>query len=65
MADANGLDPTAQLDPGITLIVPNDIANSQNNTSTYRPYDPNAHIGDISPTHPPKPQPHHNGCINF
>ncbi|MBV8978313.1 MAG: LysM peptidoglycan-binding domain-containing protein [Alphaproteobacteria bacterium] len=61
LADANGLDPSAQLDPGITLVVPNDIANSQNNTSTYRPYDPNAHIGDISPTHPPKPQPHH-GC---
>ncbi|MBV8978311.1 MAG: LysM peptidoglycan-binding domain-containing protein [Alphaproteobacteria bacterium] len=60
LADANGLDPSAQLDPGITLVVPNDIANNQNNTSTYRPYDPNAHIGDISPTHPPKPQQHHN-----
>jgi LysM repeat protein len=45
LADANGLDGSSQLDAGVTLIVPNDIANNQNNTGTYRVYDPNTHIG--------------------
>jgi YD repeat-containing protein len=66
LADANGLDGSSQLDAGVTLIVPNDIANNQNNTGTYRVYDPNTHIGNTSPTHPPKPQPHHaGGCGIF
>jgi YD repeat-containing protein len=63
LAAANGLDGSSQLDAGVTLVIPNAVTNNENNTSTYRVYDPNAHIGNTSPTHPPKPQPqHHGGC---
>jgi LysM repeat protein len=55
IADANGLDSTSTLTAGQTLIIPNRVANSQNTSSTYNVYDPNDAIGNISPTHPPKP----------
>jgi hypothetical protein len=59
LADANGLDLGDNLVAGQTLIVPNKVANNQNNNDTYRVYDPNDAIGNVSPTTPPKPSPHH------
>ncbi|HWA90291.1 MAG TPA: LysM peptidoglycan-binding domain-containing protein [Rhizomicrobium sp.] len=61
IAQANGLDSTSTLVAGQTLAIPNKIANVHNSSDTYNVYDPNEAIGNISPTHPPKPQPHH-GC---
>ncbi|WP_054123028.1 LysM peptidoglycan-binding domain-containing protein, partial [Novosphingobium sp. AAP93] len=56
IADANGLDGTETLVTGQSLILPNKVHNSHNNTSTYRVYDPNEAIGDTAPTAvaPPK-----------
>ncbi|WP_231625058.1 LysM peptidoglycan-binding domain-containing protein, partial [Novosphingobium sp. AAP93] len=56
IADANGLDGTETLAAGQSLILPNKVHNSHNNTSTYRVYDPNEAIGDTAPTAvaPPK-----------
>jgi YD repeat-containing protein len=62
IADANGLDNGSTLVAGQQLIIPDKVANNQNNDSTYRVYNPNDAIGNISPTTPPKPQPHHSGC---
>ncbi|WP_082697758.1 DUF6531 domain-containing protein [Novosphingobium fuchskuhlense] len=63
IADANGLDGTETLVGGQSLILPNKVHNSHNNTSTYRVYDPNEAIGDTAPTAvaPPK----HGGCGGF
>jgi trimeric autotransporter adhesin len=58
LADANGMDLSTNLVAGQTLIIPNKVANNQNNDGTYRVYDPNDTIGNVSPTTPPKPQPH-------
>jgi hypothetical protein len=60
IADANGLNGSSQLTTGMDLIIPNKVANVSNSNSTYRVYDPNLYVGDTSPTHPPKPQHHHN-----
>jgi hypothetical protein len=65
LADANGLDLSDNLVAGQTLIVPNKVANNQNNNDTYRVYDPNDTIGNVSPTTPPKPAPHHQTCGVF
>jgi LysM repeat protein len=65
IADANGLDNSSTLVAGQQLIIPNKVADNQNNSSTYKVYDPNDAIGDVSPTTPPKPQPHHNNCGIF
>lgn len=64
IAQANGLDSTSEIEAGMQLIIPNRIANSHNTSDTYSVYDPNEHIGNISPTHPPKPQ-HHGNCGIF
>lgn len=63
IADANGLDGTETLVAGQSLILPNKVHNSHNNTSTYRVYDPNEAIGDTAPTAvaPPKKP----GCGGF
>jgi len=60
LADSNGLDSSSTLVAGQTLIIPNKVENSHNSSSTYNVYNPNDAIGNVSPTHPPKPQGHHN-----
>ena len=56
IADVNGLDGSEALDPGMSLIIPNKVHNSHNNSDTYKVYDPNEAIGDTMPTaaKPPK-----------
>jgi YD repeat-containing protein len=61
IADANGIASDDQLIAGQDIIIPDKVANNQNNANTYRVYDPNLAMGNTSPTHPPKP--HGNqGC---
>lgn len=55
IADANGLTSENALVAGLRLIIPNKVANSHNNTTTFRPYDPGEAIGDTLPTLPPEP----------
>ena len=62
LADANGLDESSTLVAGQTLIVPDKVTDNQNNNSTYKVYNPNDAMGDLSPTTPPKPQTNHAGC---
>jgi hypothetical protein len=66
IADANGLRSDADLRPGATLTIPNQIANVHNSASTFKPYDPGELLGDTSPTlptpAPPKPKKHGNKC---
>ena len=56
IADVNGLNGSEALDPGMSLIIPNKVHNSHNNSDTYKVYDPNEAIGDTMPTaaKPPK-----------
>ncbi|MEJ0027167.1 MAG: LysM peptidoglycan-binding domain-containing protein [Rhizomicrobium sp.] len=61
LADANGLISDADLQAGMSLIVPDKVANSHNNSSTYRVYDPNEAQGNNSPT-VPKPAARHGGA---
>jgi LysM repeat protein len=65
IADANGLDYSSTLTAGQDLVIPNKVANADNNSSTYRVYDPNTELGNTSPTHPPRPTSHHSGCGIF
>jgi LysM repeat protein len=65
LADANGLDNSSTLVAGQQLIIPNKVADNQNNSSTYKVYDPNDAIGNVSPTTPPKPTSHHTPCGVF
>jgi len=62
IADANGLDASASLSAGQNLIIPNQVANNQNNASTYKVYNPNDAMGNVSPTMPPKAD---KGCGEF
>ncbi len=65
IADANGLSGASQsLTAGTDLIIPNKVANYDNNSGTWRVYDPNAELGNTMPTHPPRPQSNH-GCGIF
>jgi len=61
IADANGLNSSDTLAAGSTLVIPNQVANADNNSSTFRVYDPNSELGNVSPTHPPRPQPQNSG----
>jgi hypothetical protein len=65
LADANGLDESSTLVAGQSLIVPDKVTDNQNNNSTYKVYNPNDAMGDLSPTTPPKPQPNHSNCGVF
>ena len=60
LADANGFDESSTLVAGQSLIIPDKVTDNQNNNSTYKVYNPNDAMGDLSPTTPPKPQPNHN-----
>ncbi len=65
IADANGLDEGSTLVAGQSLIIPDKVTDNQNNDSTYKVYNPNDAIGDVSPTAPPRPQSNHSGCGVF
>ncbi|HKR25623.1 MAG TPA: LysM peptidoglycan-binding domain-containing protein, partial [Allosphingosinicella sp.] len=56
IAQANGLDSSSQLVAGQSLILPDRVTNVHNNAETFKVYDPNASLGDLSPTvsKPPK-----------
>jgi hypothetical protein len=56
IAEANGLNAGTQLVAGQGLILPDRVTNAQNNSGTFKVYDPNAALGELSPTSakPPK-----------
>ena len=58
IAQANGLSGAESLAAGMTLAIPAKVANLHHTSDTFRVYDPNKAIGDISPTTPApiKPQ---------
>jgi YD repeat-containing protein len=58
IAQANGLNATSILPVGTSIIIPNSqVHNFHNSSSTFRVYDPNLGIGDVSPTAPEIPAP--------
>lgn len=61
LADANGLDPSVTLDAGQRLTVPGRTTNVHNNTTTFKPYDPNEAQGNTNATQPQPPVKQH-GC---
>jgi hypothetical protein len=63
LADANGMTGDTQLAAGMSLIIPAKVANVHNNADTFKPYDPNKAIGDVSPTEMKPPErPKQGGC---
>jgi hypothetical protein len=40
LPEANGLSASGQLAAGMTLSIPNKVANAHNTAETFRPYDP-------------------------
>jgi LysM repeat protein len=56
IAEANGLSGNASLIEGRSLTLPAGVAKNTHNTDTFRPYNPQEAIGDLSPTNakPPK-----------
>ncbi|HBK90837.1 MAG TPA: hypothetical protein DDZ68_04100, partial [Parvularcula sp.] len=56
LAEANGLSGDAALAEGQTLVIPTGVIRLAHNADTFTPYDPNAAIGNTSPTNakPPK-----------
>ena len=61
LANANGLSAGTTLAAGQVLSVPGKVANLHNNSSTFKPYDPNDTVGNTAPT---QPQTKH-GCGTF
>ena len=57
IADANGLNASATLTAGTTLVIPNQVTGMHNNASTFQVYDPMQALGDVSPTLPKAPAP--------
>jgi hypothetical protein len=58
IAQANGLNANSVLQVGSSIVIPNNqIHNFHNNSSTFRVYNPNLAIGDVSPTAPEIPAP--------
>src|SRR5690606_5421838 len=49
IADANGLASSTDLKVGQTLNIPNRIGTINNNSSTFKPYDPATIVGDTTP----------------
>ncbi|HYC68886.1 pesticin C-terminus-like muramidase [Brevundimonas sp.] len=50
IAEANGLTSASLLTAGQTITVPARVGNVHNTSQTFRPYDPNQTLGDVSPT---------------
>lgn len=62
IADHNGLTSASILTAGQTLTVPAKVANVGNTSFTFRPYDPNQALGDLSPTQVKPPKNATGGC---
>lgn len=62
IAEANGLHSGSLLTAGQTLIVPAKIGNVHSTSDTFRPYDPNRAVGDVSPSQPTPPKNNTKGC---
>ncbi|MDH1108458.1 LysM peptidoglycan-binding domain-containing protein [Pseudomonas otitidis] len=64
IADANGLDPSKPLEPGSSLRIPNIVSSTHNDANTFKPYNADEVIGDItpSPQSPPPPKPKKKKC---
>ena len=56
IAQANGMTGAETLISGTVLTIPSKVTNLHNNSGTFKPYDPNQAMGDLSPTaiKPPK-----------
>jgi YD repeat-containing protein len=52
IAEANGLTSGSQLIAGQKINLPNKVWNNKNSADTFRPYDPNEALGNLSPTSP-------------
>jgi len=58
IAQANGLNANSTLPVGMSIVIPNNqVHNFHNSSSTFKVYDPNLGIGDVSPTAPEIPPP--------
>jgi hypothetical protein len=64
LAEANGLSGAGGLVAGTGLIIPEKGSNFRNSADTFRPYDPQAAIGDTQPG-APKPPKQSNKCGVF
>ncbi|MFT3733511.1 MAG: LysM peptidoglycan-binding domain-containing protein [Rhodocyclaceae bacterium] len=64
IADANGLNSENDVRVGQTLTIPTRITNLHNNSTTYRPYNAGAIIGDTTPTLNAPPPPQRDGGNN-
>lgn len=62
IAEANGLSGNAALVEGQGLMLPTGVIQTAHNAGTFTPYDPNAAIGDLSPTTPAPPSKSGGGC---
>lgn len=65
LAEANGLSGNAGLIEGQVLMLPAGVVRTAHNAGTVKPYDPNAAIGDLSPTTPAPPKTKNKGCGGF
>ncbi|KSB91877.1 hypothetical protein AS593_07585 [Caulobacter vibrioides] len=62
IAEANGLTSASSLVGGMSLIIPNKVANAHNTSETYRPYDPNEALGNVTPSKPKPAAKDKRGC---
>jgi YD repeat-containing protein len=62
IARVNGLMGNENLAAGITLSIPNKVTNFRNAADTFKVYDPNEALGDLSPTAPKPPKAAKKGC---
>ncbi len=56
LAEVNGLTAESTLPEGLPLLIPSGVVRDTNNAQTFKPYDPNEIMGNLSPTAtaPPK-----------
>ena len=52
IAEANGLSSSTDLRVGQTVNIPNRVSTISNNSTTFKPYDPSAMVGDTTPNMP-------------
>jgi hypothetical protein len=63
IAEANGLSGDVSLSEGQRLTLPSGVVANKHNAGTFKPYDPNEAIGNVSPTTPKPPK--KNNCGVF
>jgi YD repeat-containing protein len=56
LADVNGMTSGSALSAGQSITIPAKFGNIHHNSDTFRPYDPNSALGDLSPSHPTPPK---------